>query len=235
MTDSHRPDRIPRPSTSTEEFRLCTLGTPEYARDHWPQCSCFIGVRGPSFAAVEGARSVSSHAFRIARQRHPGGRTASIPAEPRGRATAIMVTLNAGKGDEALELIDRRHAELFVDRTVLDVIEHALAKLTGARTPERFARRTSIRARAPTRPASGHVVPMGASRAAAPAPRPGQRLSRLHLRRRPRCPHREPTPTQRLPSDPGRAPSATFAPRPGRRRQRPRSLTGGRASTPERD
>lgn len=100
-------------------------------------------------------------------------------------ATAIMVALNAGKPDEALELIDRSHAELHADRTVLDAIEHALAELTGARTHERFPRRTSIGALAHQPGLPHHVASMGASRAAAPAPRRRHRLPRLHSRRRP--------------------------------------------------
>lgn len=75
---------------------------------------------------------------------------ALVPAHGHAPATAIMVAVNEARTDDALELIDRSHAQLLEDRRTLDAVEHAARELVatpaaGPRTVGALARSLGIR------------------------------------------------------------------------------------------
>jgi DNA-binding transcriptional MerR regulator len=82
------------------------------------------GLLPPAERSDSGYRRYSAHHARAL-----DAFLALVPAHGHGTARAIMVAVNAGRTADALDLIDRSHADLVAERATVDAVEHALRDL----------------------------------------------------------------------------------------------------------
>ena len=83
------------------------------------------GLLPPSTRSAAGYRQYSGH-HALALAAFLG----LVPAHGHAAARAIMVTVNTGRIADALDLIDRGHADLVAARGIVDAVERALRDLT---------------------------------------------------------------------------------------------------------